>query len=75
MKIRLDQEKMKVELEANFFPLMQSRYEFPGLSLDIQGQLMGAKRSKSGNNRFQEGFLKTFAPPTLPGLLRDRCVK
>ena len=57
MKIRLDQERMKVELEANFSPLMQSRYEFPGLSLDIQGQLMGAKRSKFDKNRFQEGFL------------------
>ena len=43
MKIRLDQEEMKVEWEAHFFPLMHSRYEFP-LSLDIQGQLMRAKR-------------------------------
>ena len=40
MKIRLDQKKMKVVLETYFFPLMQSRYEFP-LSLDIQGQLVG----------------------------------
>ena len=40
MKIRLDQEKMKIELETYFIPLMQSRYEFP-LSLDIQGQLVG----------------------------------
>ena len=39
------------------------------------GAVNGAKRSKSGKNRFQEGFLRTFAPPTLPGLLRDRCVK
>ena len=69
MKIRLDQEKMKIELEARFFPLMQSPYEFP-LSLDIQGQLMGAKRSKSGKNRFQEGFLKTFFPNKLPLSLR-----
>ena len=47
---------------------MQSRYDFL-LSLDIQGQLVGAKQSKSGKNRFQEGFLKTFAR-FLPGLLR-----
>ena len=60
MKIRLDHEKMKVELEANFFPLMQSRYEFPGLYLDIQGQLMGAKRSKSFS-----GLLR-FAPTNCP---------
>ena len=72
MKICLDQEKMKVELEAYFFfPLMQSRYEFP-LSLDIQGQLMGAKRSKSGKNRFQGGFLKTFAPPIFAGFTSFR---
>ena len=50
---------MKVELEAHFFPLMQSRYEFP-LSLDIQGQLMGAKRSKSGKNRFLFFFFFFF---------------
>ena len=59
IKIGLDQEKMKVELEAHFFPLMQSRYKFP-LSLDIQTKLWerdwhaGHMQTKLSNGLFHQ---------------------